>query len=206
MYEKIKLTYKYHDLEPYIDKLTVKTHYEKHLQSYVNNLNTILKDYEEFTKGKTIEDILGDIDNIPKEITQGVINQGGGVSNHNFYFSILHPKSKGKQKPEGKLMEVIIRDFGSFEKMKTQLSNASISQFGSGWGWLVLDENGKLQIIKTMNQDSPLSLNKKPLLAIDVWEHAYYLKYKNLRNEYVKNLWKIINWSKIEEIYESYNK
>ncbi|WP_053956410.1 superoxide dismutase [Inediibacterium massiliense] len=203
-FDKVQLNYGYNELEPYIDALTVETHYAKHLQTYVNNLNALLKGYDEITSGKTLEDLLSNIDSIPEKIRQGVINQGGGVANHNFYFSILSPKPK--KAPEGKLLEAINNKFGSFEAMKEKINNVSIAHFGSGWGWLVLDENKELEIITTSNQNSPLSIKKKPLLTIDVWEHAYYLKYKNVRADYVKNIWNLIDWSKIENIYEDYAK
>lgn len=202
-YDKVELTYSYNALEPYIDEETVKVHYTKHLQGYVNKLNDILKDYEKFTNGKTLEQILSNINKIPKRIKQDVINQGGGVSNHNLYFSILFPYPK--KKPEGKLLNEIIRTFGSLETLKELLSEASINQFGSGYGWLVKDRHGKLKIMNTSNQDTPLSLGFIPILTIDVWEHAYYLKYKNLRTDYVKNIWNIIDWEKVEELYKNDN-
>lgn len=201
-YEKVSLTYKYNELEPYLDEETVETHYSKHLQTYVNNLNNLLKDYQTYTRGKTMEDILKNLDDIPQAIKQGVINNGGGVVNHNFYFSILSPN--GKRMPEGPLMNHIEEELGGFDNMKKLVSDAAIGKFGSGWSWLVLNEHGDLEVITTSNQDSPLSLGKTPLLTIDVWEHAYYLKYKNLRAEYVKNIWNLFDWSKIEEIYEKY--
>lgn len=200
MYDKITLQYKYNELEPYIDAETVEIHYNKHLQTYVNNLNGILEGYEEFTKGKSLEEILSNVEEIPRTIRQGVINQGGGVSNHNFYFSILSPKAK--RIPEGNLLEAIINKFGSFDAMKELVSKAAIGQFGSGWAWLVANDKGDLEIITTLNQNSPYSENKMPLLTIDVWEHAYYLKYKNLRGEYVKNIWNLIDWGIIENIYK----
>lgn len=201
-YEKVSLTYKYNELEPYLDEETVETHYSKHLQTYVNNLNNLLKDYQTYTRGKTMEDILKNLDDIPQAIKHGVINNGGGVVNHNFYFSILSPN--GKRMPEGPLMNHIEEELGGFDNMKKLVSDAAIGKFGSGWSWLVLNEHGDLEVITTSNQDSPLSLGKIPLLTIDVWEHAYYLKYKNLRAEYVKNIWNLFDWSKIEEIYEKY--
>ena len=200
MYEKYQLPFCYNELEPYIDALTVETHYEKHLQTYLNNLNAITEEYREFFKGKTIEEVLSKTDKIPKKIKQDVINQGGGVVNHNLYFSILSPVAK--KNPEGKLLDEIIKTFGSLENLKNELSNASIKVFGSGWGFLVKDKKGKLKIITTANQDSPLSLGYIPILSIDVWEHAYYLKYKNLRAKYVENLWNIIDWAKVESLYQ----
>lgn len=198
-YDKILLPYAFDALEPYIDALTVKVHYTKHLQTYVDNLNKVLEGYDDFTNGKTLEEILWNIDRVPKEIKQGVINQGGGVANHNLYFSIL--SQNPKKSPEGKLLEEINKTFGSLENVKDEISKASINQFGSGYGWLVKDINGKLKVVNTLNQNSPLSEHLIPLLTIDVWEHAYYLKYKNLRAEYVKNIWNVIDWEKVEMLY-----
>lgn len=199
IYDKIELSYSYNGLEPYIDEETVRIHYTKHLQGYVDKLNNILKGYEKFTKGKTLENILFNVDKIPKKIRQEVINQGGGVYNHNLYFSILSPNPK--MKPEGKLLKEIVKTFDSIEKLKKNVSEAAINQFGSGYGWLVMDKHGRLKIINTSNQNSPLIYGLIPILTIDVWEHAYYLKYKNLRSEYVKNIWNVIDWGKVEEIY-----
>ena len=200
MYNKVDLDYAYDGLEPYIDAQTVEIHYTKHLQSYVNNLNNLLKGYENYTKGKTLEEILRYPKNIPAKIRTGVNNQGGGVTNHNFYFTILSPNAKTK--PTGKLLDAINKCFGSFDNLKEEVSRVTINQFGSGYGWLVINRKGKLEIISTQNQDTPISLGMIPLLNIDVWEHAYYLKYKNLRADYVKNIWNIIDWAKIEKIYE----
>jgi Fe-Mn family superoxide dismutase len=199
-YDKIELQYSYNALEPYIDEETVDIHYNKHLQGYVNKLNNVLKGYEKFTKGKTLEEILSNINKIPKGIRQDVINQGGGVSNHNLYFSIFSPHPK--ERPEGKLLKEIIKTFGTLETLKDKVSEITINQFGSGYGWLVKDKHGKLKIMSTLNQDTPLSFGFIPLLTIDIWEHAYYLKYKNLREEYVKNIWNIIDWEKVEEVYK----
>ncbi len=186
-------------MEPYIDKETVDIHYNKHLQTYVNNLNNILKGHEEFVNGKSLGKILSDVNSIPEEIRQGVINQGGGVFNHNLYFSILSPTPK--KAPEGKLLDEINNSFGNLEDLKDKISNAAIGQFGSGYGFLVKDENGKLSVTSVLNQNNPLSNNLIPILCIDVWEHAYYLKYKNLRADYVKNIWNIIDWAKVEDLY-----
>ncbi|AOR23639.1 superoxide dismutase [Clostridium taeniosporum] len=202
MFDKIELSYEYDDLEPYIDAETVNIHYNKHLQGYVNNLNKILKGYDNLTKGKTLEQILLNVGSFPQEIRQNIINQGGGVINHNLYFYILSPKPK--LKPEGSLLYEINNTFGNIENLKIQLTNLTISQFGSGYGFLVKDMNGKLSIHKTLNQNSPISDGLTPILCIDVWEHAYYLKYKNLRADYVKNIWNVIDWGKIENLYENY--
>ncbi|WP_026887800.1 superoxide dismutase [Clostridium beijerinckii] len=202
-YEKVELTYSYNSLEPYIDEETVKIHYTRHLQGYVDKLNNVLKGYEKFTEGKTLEQILSNPNKIPKKIYQDVINQGGGVLNHNLYFSILFPYPK--KEPEGKLLSEIVSTFGSLEMLKKLVSEAAINKFGSGYGWLVKDKRGKLKVANSSNQDTPLSFGFTPILTIDVWEHSYYLKYKNLRGDYVKNIWNLIDWARVEELYKSDN-
>ncbi|OCB00059.1 superoxide dismutase [Clostridium beijerinckii] len=202
-YEKIELTYSYNSLEPYIDEETVKIHYTKHLQGYVDKLNNVLKGYEKFTEGKTLEQILSNPNKIPKKIYRDVINQGGGVLNHNLYFSILFPYPK--KEPEGKLLNEIVSTFGSLEMLKKLVSEAAINKFGSGYGWLVKDKRGKLKVANSSNQDTPLSFGFIPILTIDVWEHSYYLKYKNLRGDYVKNIWNLIDWARVEELYKKDN-
>lgn len=198
-YDKWPLQYKYKDLEPYIDTETVCIHYTKHLQGYVDKLNKVLEGYEKFTEGKTLEEILYNVEKIPKEIRKDVINQGGGVANHNLYFSIL--AKNPKKCPSGKLLMEINKKYGDVEKLKDEISKKAINQFGSGYSWLVVDEKGELDVISTSNQDSPLIFKMRPILTIDVWEHAYYLKYKNLRANYVKNIWNVIDWAKVEENY-----
>lgn len=202
-YEKIELTYSYNSLEPYIDEETVKIHYTKHLQGYVDKLNNVLKGYEKFTDGKTLEQILSNPNKIPKKIYRDVINQGGGVLNHNLYFSILFPYPK--KEPEGKLLNEIVSTFGSLEMLKKLVSETAINKFGSGYGWLVKDKRGKLKVANSSNQDTPLSFGFTPILTIDVWEHSYYLKYKNLRGDYVKNIWNLIDWARVEELYKNDN-
>ncbi|WP_042271294.1 superoxide dismutase [[Clostridium] dakarense] len=199
MYDKIVLPYEFNELEPYIDAQTIETHYSKHLQTYVNNLNNLLKDYENLTEGKTLEDLLRNVSELPEEIRQGVINQGGGVYNHNLYFSILSPNACTM--PKGDLLEKINKTFGSVENLKDELSKKAIAQFGSGYASLVMDNNKDLFIKATSNQDTTLKDGFTPILTIDVWEHAYYLKYKNLRPDYVKNIWNVIDWNKVDELY-----
>jgi len=203
MFDKIQLPYAFDALEPYIDAETVETHYSKHLQKYVDNLNTLIKGYEQYTEGKSLDQLLASVNELPEEIRQGVIDQGGGVSNHNLYFALLSPTPK--KAPEGKLLEEINSTFGDLETLKTELSNASIGQFGSGYGFLVKNKNGKLSIRNTLNQNSPAIDGFVPILTIDVWEHAYYLKYKNLRADYVKNIWNLIDWEKVEGLYMNYS-
>lgn len=203
MFDKIKLPYAFDALEPYIDAETVETHYSKHLQKYVDNLNTLIKGYEQYTEGKSLDQLIASVNELPEEIRQGVIDQGGGVSNHNLYFALLSPTPK--KSPEGKLLDEINNTFGDLETLKTEISNAAIAQFGSGYGFLVKDKSGKLSVRNTLNQNSPAMDALVPILTIDVWEHAYYLKYKNLRADYVKNIWNIIDWEKVQGLYENYN-
>ena len=199
MYKLSKLPYDYDALEPYIDTETVCIHYTKHLQGYVDKLNKVLEGYEKFTEGKTLEEILYNVEKIPKEIRTDVINQGGGVANHNLYFSIL--SKKPKKCPNGKLLIEINKKYGDIEKLKDEISKRAINQFGSGYSWLVVDEKGELDVISTSNQDSPISENLIPIIGIDVWEHAYYLQYKNNRAGYIDNRMNVINWDKASKIY-----
>lgn len=201
MYDKIELGYKFNELEPYIDAKTVEIHYGKHLQTYVNNLNNLLKGYEDIFDGKSLEELLKNVSDLPEEIRQGVINQGGGVYNHNLYFSILSPKAS--LVPEGNLLEKINQTFGNIDNLKGELSKKAIAQFGSGYASLLMDRNKNLFIKSTSNQDTNLQDGLVPILTIDVWEHAYYLKYQNLRADYVNNLWNIIDWKKVSNLYNS---
>ena len=201
MYDKIELGYKFNELEPYIDAKTVEIHYGKHLQTYVNNLNNLLKGYEDVFDGKSLEELLKNVSDLPEEIRQGVINQGGGVYNHNLYFSILSPKAS--LVPEGNLLEKINQTFGNIDNLKDELSKKAIAQFGSGYASLLMDRNKNLFIKSTSNQDTNLQDGLVPILTIDVWEHAYYLKYQNLRADYVNNLWNIIDWKKVSNLYNS---
>ncbi|MCI1581635.1 MAG: superoxide dismutase [Clostridium beijerinckii] len=202
MFDKIQLPYAFDALEPYIDAETVETHYSKHLQKYVDNLNSLIKGYEQYTEGKSLDQLLANVNELPEEIRQGVIDQGGGVSNHNLYFALLSPTPK--KAPDGKLLEEIYNTFGDLDTLKTEVSNAAIGQFGSGYGFLVKDKGGKLSVRNTLNQNSPAMNGFVPILTIDVWEHAYYLKYKNLRADYVKNIWNLIDWEKVEGLYLNY--
>lgn len=201
MYDKIELGYKFNELEPYIDAKTVEIHYSKHLQTYVNNLNNLLKGYEDIFDGKSLEELLKNVSDLPEEIRQGVINQGGGVYNHNLYFSILSPKAS--LMPEGNLLEKINQTFGNIDNLKDELSKKAIAQFGSGYASLLMDRNKNLFVKSTSNQDTNLQDGLIPILTIDVWEHSYYLKYQNLRADYVNNIWNIIDWKKVSNLYNS---
>ncbi len=194
-YELTKIKYKYDALEPFIDTRTMEIHHGKHHQTYVDKFNTIIKNYPELEE-KTPEQLISEIHKVPEAIRVHIKNQGGGVVNHNFFFSILKKDSV----PHGEILAEIEMTFESFEKFKEEFINSALSLFGSGWTWLILDD-GKLRIMNTLNQDSPLSQGKIPLLVIDVWEHAYYLRYQNKRAEYVENFFNVINWEKVNEIF-----
>jgi len=190
------LPYDYNALEPHIDEQTMKIHHDKHHQAYCDKFNAALKKQPELYDKKP-EELIANLKDLPEEIRTAIRNNGGGFINHNFFWSIL----KKETQPTGEILEAINKKFGSIEKFKEEFSNAAKTRFGSGWAWLVLN-NGELEIMSTPNQDSPLTQGKKPLLAIDVWEHAYYLKYQNKRPEYVENFFNIINWDKVNELYK----
>ncbi len=197
MFKLKDLSYDYSALEPYIDEATMRIHRDKHHQAYCDKFNVAIANYPEFQK-KEPEEILKDLSRIPFEIQASVKNFGGGFVNHNFFWEIL-----GKNKeivPKGDLCKAIGEKFGSFEKFKEEFGTSALALFGSGWVWLVLDGEN-LKITETKNQESPLSLGQKPILAIDLWEHAYYLKYQNRRADYIQAFWNVINWEKAEELF-----
>ncbi len=203
-FELPKLPYAYDALEPNIDALTVEIHYDRHHRGYMNKLNAALDKYPEFAEGKTVEEILTDVNAIPADIRQAVINTGGGYYNHNLYWSILTPN--GKKEPMGDLLKAINEQFGSFDKFKELVNDASKTLFGSGWAFVVVNQDKKLEVLKVANQNSPVSDGKKPILAIDVWEHAYYLNYQNKRPDYVDAIWNILNWEEIGKLYKEATK
>jgi len=198
-FELPKLSYPYDALEPYIDATTMEIHHTKHHGGYVKKLNAALEKYPEWAS-KSIEDILKDLDNIPSDIRTAVRNNGGGHYNHSIFWTIMGPNGGGK--PSGKLAENTNKTFGSFDKFKEEFSNAAATRFGSGWAWLVLDNSGHLSILSTPNQDNPITYSLKPVLGLDVWEHAYYLKYQNRRPEYIQAWWNIVNWEEVNKRYE----
>ena len=198
-HELPKLSYSYSALEPFIDTKTMEIHHTKHHQAYVDKLNLALEKHQELFD-KDLKELIKNINLIPEDIRTAVKNHGGGHLNHSLYWQIMTPNEK-ERKFEGKISEKIIKTFGSFEEFKKKLTEAALGLFGSGWAWLVLN-NGNLEIITTPNQDSPLMQNKTPILGIDVWEHAYYVKHQNRRNEYVEAFFNIINWKKVNELFE----
>lgn len=189
-----KLPYAFDALEPYMDAKTVEIHYSKHHQTYCDKLNLALEKHPALFD-KTVEELLIGLDKVPKDIQTAVRNFGGGYVNHNVFWECMSPK---KTEAHGKVLDAIKKDFGSFEEFKKQFTQNATTLFGSGYTWLVLS-NGKLEIINTKDQDSPLSVGKKPLLVIDVWEHAYYLKYQNRRAEFIENWWNMVNWKQVEK-------
>ena len=193
------LNYPYDALEPYIDARTMEIHYSKHHQAYIDKVNKALEGHPELAE-KSIEALISDLDAVPDDIKTAVRNNGGGHANHSLFWSVIGPDKGGK--PGGKLADAIDRDFGSFDSFMERFADAAATRFGSGWAWLVKDNAGKLQVLSTPNQDSPLMDGKLPLLGLDVWEHAYYLKYQNRRPEYIAAFWNIVDWEKVARNFE----
>jgi superoxide dismutase, Fe-Mn family len=189
------LSYAYDALEPFIDARTMEIHHTKHHQAYINNLNAAIKDYAQF-ENLSVEQLVRNLGEIPEEIRAVVRNHGGGHANHSFFWPLL----KKDVAPAGPVVEAINGSFGNFNNFKESFSGAAGKVFGSGWAWLVVSD-GKLEIVTTPNQDSPLSIGKMPVLGLDVWEHAYYLLYQNRRPDYVAAFFNVINWEKVNEHY-----
>lgn len=193
------LPYEYDALIPVLDEETLHFHHDKHYKTYIDNLNSILADYPELQK-LSLEELLSDIEALPPASRIPIRNNGGGVYNHELYFDSM--KSPVGQEPSGALAEAIERDFGSLKEWKEQMKQKAVSQFGSGWAWLVADGDGKLSVVQTANQDVPNLKEYTPILLVDVWEHAYYLQYQNRRPDYVEGWFTLINWRKAEKRYE----
>jgi Fe-Mn family superoxide dismutase len=191
------LPYAYNALEPYIDEQTMKIHHTKHHQTYVDKLNAALEGFKDLQK-KSVEDLLKDLDSTPETIRTAVKNHGGGHANHSFFWPLLWKEVDFG----GEVSDAIKAKFGDYDTFKEQFSNSAALLFGSGWAWLVLS-NGELEIMSTSNQDSPLSQGKLPILGLDVWEHAYYLKYQNRRPEYIAAFFNVINWEKVNENFKT---
>jgi len=194
------LPYDYSALEPTIDTETMKIHHDKHHQAYVTNLNTALKDHPDL-QSKTVEDLLKGINSVPEAIRAAVRNNGGGHANHTLFWEILKPG--GSNTPSGPLAAAISAAFGSADALIEKVIDAGTKRFGSGWAWLIADGGGNLQVISTPNQDSPLMEGQTPLMGVDVWEHAYYLKYQNRRPDYLKAIWNVINWDEVGNRYQA---
>lgn len=194
-----ELPYAYDALEPHIDEATMKLHHDKHHATYVEKTNGAVEKHPEL-QDKTIEELVADLASVPEDVRGVIRNNGGGHANHAFFWETLSPNGGGE--PTGALKDAVNETFGSFEKFKEEFKAASTGQFGSGWGWLVVN-NGKLEITSTPNQDSPLTDGKTPIIGLDVWEHAYYLNYQNKRPAYVDAFWNVVNWEKANERYEA---
>ena len=192
------MPYDYDALEPYMDAETLHYHHDKHLKAYVDNLNNILKDYPQY-QNQTLEDLLTNLDDLPEDLRQGVMNNAGGVYNHQMFFSLLHPPVN-----ENPMEPYLTEAFGSYEKFVELMSENAMGQFGSGYAWLTVNPDKKLEVVKTPNQNNPISNGYIPILNVDVWEHAYYLKYKNLRKDYVTNWFHLINWPEVYKDAKKY--
>lgn len=199
MYTLLPLPYSYDALEPYIDARTMEIHYTKHYKGYLDHFSTAIKDYPEWNN-KPVEEILHNLSALPEAIRTTIRNNGGGYYNHSLFWDYMSPKGG---KPVGKLQDALIKTFKSIEAFKEAFNNAAKGRFGSGWAWLVLDKSGNLVITSTGNQDAPVSENMSPILGLDVWEHAYYLKYQNRRVDYIEAWWHVVHWDKIEEDFRA---
>jgi len=194
------LPYGFDALEPHVDARTMEIHHDKHHAAYLTNLNKALEAHPGL-HGKSVEDLLRAIDAVPDSIRTAIRNHGGGYANHNLFWTIMAPKGGGE--PKGALAEAIGSTFGSFADFKAKLTGAAGSQFGSGWGWLVVDGSGRLDVYSTANQDSPYMKGHTPILGVDVWEHAYYLNYQNRRPDYLAAWWNTVNWAEVQRLYDA---
>ncbi|WP_206166989.1 superoxide dismutase [Mammaliicoccus sciuri] len=192
-----KLPYAYDALEPHIDKETMEIHHTKHHNTYVTKLNDAVKGTD--LESKSIEDIVKNLNSVPDDIRTAVQNNGGGHYNHSLFWELLTPNAS---EPSGEVVDAISSTFGSLDKFKEEFAAAAAGRFGSGWAWLVVD-NGELAIVSTPNQDNPISEGKLPILGLDVWEHAYYLNYQNRRPDYINAFWNVVNWDKVNELYQA---
>ncbi|MEK5216122.1 superoxide dismutase [Psychrobacillus sp. FSL H8-0487] len=194
-YELPELPYAYDALEPHIDKETMNIHHTKHHNTYVTNVNNALADHSDL-QGKSVEELIANLDAVPEAIRTAVRNNGGGHANHSLFWQILSPNGGGN--PTGELASAIDAKFGSFNAFKEEFAKAATTRFGSGWAWLSV-ANGELEVSSTANQDSPIMEGKTPLLGLDVWEHAYYLNYQNRRPDYIGSFWNVVNWDEVSK-------
>ena len=192
------LPYEYSALEPTIDTQTMQIHHDKHHAAYVNNLNAALKEHPDL-QSKSVEELLKGINSVPEAIRTAVRNNGGGHANHTMFWEIMRPG--GSKQPTGALAEAIQSAFGGVDALKQQVNDAGAKRFGSGWAWVVV-AGGRLQVLSTANQDSPLMDGQTPILGVDVWEHAYYLKYQNKRPDYIAAWWNVVNWPEVARRYQ----
>ncbi len=194
-----ELPYDYNALEPHIDEETMRIHHDKHHNAYVTNLNAAVENHPELAT-KSVDELVADLDAVPEAIRTAVRNNGGGHANHTFFWEVMGPNAGGA--PTGPIAAAIDEAFGSFEAFQAEFNKAAATRFGSGWAWLVVN-NGKLEVVSTANQDTPASEGKTPVLALDVWEHAYYLKYRNVRPDYISAFWNVVNWDVVNKHYEA---
>lgn len=197
-YQLPDLPYATDALEPHIDQQTMEIHHGRHHNTYVNNVNNAIQGNSEL-ESKSVEDLISDLNAVPENIRTAVRNNGGGHANHSLFWTIMSPNGGGE--PSGELASAINSTFGSFDEFKEKFKAAALGRFGSGWAWLVVNNNGGLEIEDTPNQDSPLMHGKTPIMGIDVWEHAYYLKYQNARPAYVDAWWNVVNWDEVAKRY-----
>lgn len=202
-YELPPLPYPKDALEPHIDAQTMEIHHGKHHNAYVTNVNKAIAGKADL-ESKSIEDLISNLNAVPEDIRTVVRNNGGGHANHSMFWRIMGPNAGGN--PTGKLADDINAQFGSFDNFKTKFEAAGVGRFGSGWAWLVVGKDGKLDVTSTLNQDNPLMEGLKPVLGCDVWEHAYYLKYQNRRPDYLKAWWNVVNWAEVAKIYDAASK
>jgi len=198
-FELPQLPYAYDALEPNIDKETMNIHHTKHHNTYVTNLNNALEGNEDLLS-KSVEEVISNLDSVPEAARTAVRNNGGGHANHSLFWQVISPNGGGV--PAGELADAINSKFGSFESFKEEFAKAATTRFGSGWAWLAVN-NGELEVTSTPNQDSPLMEGKTPILGLDVWEHAYYLKYQNRRPEYISSFWNVVNWDEVSKRYNA---
>lgn len=198
-YQLPELPYDYKALEPHIDEETMKIHHDKHHATYVSKLNAALEGKENFSS-KSVDDLMANLNDVPEDIRTAVRNNGGGHSNHSFFWQILSPNGGGQ--PTGAIADAISSKFGSYDAFKEKFAAAAAGRFGSGWAWLVVD-NGDIEITSTPNQDTPLMDGKTPVLGLDVWEHAYYLKYQNKRPDYINAFFNLVNWDEVNKRFEA---
>jgi len=200
-YKLPELPYKYSALEPYFDSTTMYIHYNNHHATYCNNVNKALEKYPELYK-KSVLELLQNLNELPADIQSVIRNSGGGFYNHNLFWSMLAPAGTANMTP--KLEKILITNFGSIDAFKAEFEKAAATRFGSGWAWIIKEPSGKLRIISTPNQDSPIlqtaDVKGKPVLTLDVWEHAYYLKYQSKRATYIKAFWNVVNWTEVEKL------
>ena len=197
-YEVPPLPYEYNALEPHIDEQTMRIHHDKHHAAYVTNVNNALANHPDLA-ALSVEELIGNLSRVPEDIRTAVRNNGGGHANHSLFWQIMSPNGGGQ--PGGALAEAINQTFGGFDAFKEQFAKAGATRFGSGWAWLSKDSSGALRVESTANQDSPLMEGRTPLLGVDVWEHAYYLKYQNRRPDYITAWWNTVNWDEVARRY-----